>query len=279
MSNPSFSLSAPWERLRSAGALVHCITNYVTVTDCANVLLACGASPVMADEELEAAEMANLADALCLNLGTLNQRTVRSMELAADAAARKGIPILLDPVGAGATRFRTETALHLLKAYPVAAIRCNYSELMALCSGRSGTRGVDAAIGDALNRENLKTVLPLFQEFSRESGALLSVSGAMDLVTEGTRTFLGFNGRPRMTRITGSGCMLSAVTAGCLGSAPSDRFAAACAAVSAFGVAGEIAEDRLAGLDGMGSFHTYFLDAVGALTGAELERRSRYELL
>ncbi len=273
----SFSPAAAWERLRSAHALVHCITNYVTVTDCANVLLACGAAPVMSDEELEVEEMASLADALCLNLGTLDQRTVRSMRLAAEAAARKGIPILLDPVGAGATRFRTETARHLLKEFPIAAIRCNYSEIMALCGEKAGTRGVDAATGDALNEENRGDILPLLQGFSRECGALLSVSGATDLVTDGSRTLLGFNGRSRMTRITGSGCMLSAVTAGCLGSSP-DRFAAASAAVCAFGVAGEIAEDRLSGADGMGCFHTYFLDAVGGLSGAELARRSRCEL-
>lgn len=215
----------PWlERLRAGRPLVHCITNYVTVNDVANLLLACGASPVMADAEEEAAEMTAIAGALLINLGTLNSRTVRSMHLAAASANKRGIPIVLDPVGVGATRFRTSTAQALLREHHIALIRGNISEIKALASpsiglGTGATKGVDAKESDLA--DGLQGRIQIARELARStsknsngSGTVVVISGAQDVVAGvNGPAFVCNNGCAAMQTVTGSGCMLSALLA------------------------------------------------------------------
>ncbi|MBE6909756.1 MAG: hydroxyethylthiazole kinase [Ruminococcaceae bacterium] len=264
--------------LRGRSPLVHCITNYVTVNDCANILLACGASPVMSDDPDEVEEITSIADALTVNIGTLNRHTVPSMLLAGKRADALGRPVVLDPVGAGASKLRTETAKELLGAVRFAAVRCNVSELRALAQGAHGTRGVDAEAADSPGAAGPDGVHALAGAFAEKVGAVVAVTGATDVVTDGTRACVIRNGNALMRRVTGTGCMLSAMTAAYLAANPESPFEAACAAVIAMGVCGELAFARMSGPDGSAAYRGYLIDAVYNLTAKQLEEGARYEM-
>jgi len=264
--------------VREKKPLVHNLTNYVTVNDCANALLAVGASPVMADELGEAADIAALADAVVINIGTLNARTIPAMFAAGEKAAALGRPVILDPVGAGASRLRTETSLDLMREIPLAVIRGNASEIKALLAGSGTTRGVDASEGD-LRADGLGGAAAAAKALAGRTGAVVAVTGPTDVLTDGTLTFAVRNGHPLMSRITGSGCMLSAVTAAFCGAAPKRTLDAVAAALCTMGLAGEQAAQRTARENaGTGSFRTYLIDSLSLMTetalagGMKLER-------
>lgn len=219
--------------------LVHCITNYVTVNDCANILLACGGSPIMADDEQEVEEITTVCDGLTINIGTLNSRTVKSMILAGKRANQLGHPVLLDPVGVGASKLRTETAIELLENVKFTAVRGNISEIKTLVLGSGNTKGVDANVADAVTEENRKRVIAFAGEFSRKTGAVVVITGAVDLVVGGKRAYVIRNGHPMMSKVTGTGCMLSAMMAAYLTANKGTPVQAAAAAVCAMGIAGE----------------------------------------
>ncbi len=264
--------------LRGRSPLVHCITNYVTVNDCANVLLACGASPVMSDDPDEVEEITSIADGLTINIGTLNRHTVPSMLLAGRRANALGRPVLLDPVGAGASKLRTETAEKLLREVRFTAIRCNVSELRALAQGAHGTRGVDADTADGSGAAGPDDVLALAGAFAKKTDTVVAVTGATDVLTDGTRACVVRNGHALMSRVTGTGCMLSTMTAAYLAANPECAFDAACAAVIAMGVCGELAFGRMSGPDGSAAYRSYLIDAVYNLTAQQLEEGARYEM-
>jgi hydroxyethylthiazole kinase len=256
------------DAVRDARPLVHCITNYVTVNDCANAILAVGGAPVMADDEAEAADIAGVADALVINIGTLNARTIRSMELAGLAAARRGIPIVLDPVGAGASTFRTETALALLEKIPFTVIRGNASEIRTLASGTGSTRGVDASEADA-RETGLDSMRHEAMVLALKAKAAVAVTGETDIITDGKRAYTIRNGHPLMGRVTGSGCMLTAVLGAYVGAnakapAPLEAIDATAAALCAMGISGERAA-RDAAKAGTGSYRVALIDALSRL--------------
>lgn len=263
--------------VRQRAPLVHCITNFVTANDCANILLACGASPIMACDEGEAEDIASLCGGLVLNIGTLRQETVPAMLKAGQTANRLGRPVVLDPVGAGASRLRTETALRLLSEVRFAVIRGNISEIKALARG-SATPGVDAAPADRVSEENLSQAVAFVKAFARGTGAVAAVTGAIDIVTDGQRAFCIRNGSPLMSRVTGTGCQLSALTGAFIAANPSKTLEAAAAAVCAMGLCGQTAQARLEPLDGTGSYRNYLMDAVSNLTAAALEQGANYEM-
>ena len=186
------------ENVRALAPLVHCITNYVTVNDCANLLLACGASPIMADDPEEAADITSICNALVVNIGTLNRHTIPSMTLAGKQANALGHPAVLDPVGAGASALRTNTAHALLDAVDFTAIRGNLSEIKALALGSSSTKGVDADAADAIDEGNLDTVAQFAKEFARKSGAVVAITGAIDVIADASHVCLIRNGHPMM---------------------------------------------------------------------------------
>jgi len=251
--------------VRERKPLVHCITNYVTVNDCANALLAIGAAPVMADDIGEAADIAALANAVVINIGTLNERTIRSMFAAAKKAAELGRPAILDPVGAGASRLRTETALALLRDIRFSVIRGNVSEIKTLHAGCGTTRGVDADEKD-LRADGLEAVAATARSLARKTGAVVAVTGATDILSDGNRTLAVRNGHALMSRITGSGCMLSAITGGFCGAAPDRLLDAVAAALCALGLAGEQAAERMLREGaGTGSFRTGLIDALSLM--------------
>ena len=202
------NLSEYLSRVRRQAPVIHAISNYVTANDVANVLLACGASPIMADDPEEAVYITRLSAALALNLGTLSRRRVSAMLAAGEEAGRLGRPILLDPVGAGASPMRTDTARMLLARLPVTALRCNVSELRALLSGTHTHRGVDA---DRQQAGGLSEQITFVKGAARQLGCLVAVTGETDLVSDGDICFVIRNGRPEMSRVTGTGCQLSAL--------------------------------------------------------------------
>ena len=266
------------ENLRKNSALVHNITNYVTVNDCANILLACGASPIMSDDCTEVAEITSICSALNINIGTLNQNTIPAMFLAGKKANELNHPVLLDPVGAGASKLRTETALKLLEEVKVTAIRGNISEIRTLALGSGSTKGVDADVADTVTEETLDHAVAFAKDFSRETGAVIAITGAIDIVADENRAYCIRNGRPMMSKITGTGCQLSAMTAAFLSANPNSPLEAVAASVCAMGLCGEIAYERLNELDGNSSYRNYIIDAIYNLTPEKLEEGANYEV-
>ncbi len=267
-----------FENVRQKSPLVHNITNYVTVNDCANMLPACGGSPIMADDPEDAVEITAICGGLNINIGTLNQRTIPAMLAAGKRANELGHPVVLDPVGAGASTLRTDTALRLLNEVKFAVIRGNISEIKTLALGSGTTKGVDADVADKVTEENLDGAVAFAKDFARRIGAVAAVTGAIDIVTDGERAFCIRNGRPEMASITGTGCQLSALTAAFVTANPDFPLEATAAAVCAMGLCGEIAHRRMTGLDGNSSYRNYIIDAMYRLTPAELEKGAKYEV-
>jgi hydroxyethylthiazole kinase len=249
--------------IRERKPLVHNITNYVVMNETANAVLALGALPVMAHAREEVEEMVGLAGALVLNIGTLEEAWVAAMVAAGAAANARGVPIVLDPVGAGATRYRTETAKRLLDTLDVAVLRGNAGEVATLVGVEAEVRGVESigAGGDPAE---------LARQAARTLGVVASVTGAVDHVSDGERSAAVSNGHPLLASITGTGCMSTAIT-GCFLAATDDAFEAAVDALVAFGVAGE---DAAAEATGPGSFHVALYDSLAALDPATLTARA-----
>ena len=270
-------LAEKLKKVRERRPLIHNITNYVTVNDCANILLACGGSPIMADDPDEAEEITSLCGGLNINIGTLNAHTIPSMLLAGKKANALGHPAVLDPVGAGASRLRTETALELLENVRFSVIRGNVSEIRTLATGSGNTQGVDADLADTVTRENLAQTAAFAKAFAKKTGAVIAMTGAIDVIADADRACAIFNGHPMMSRITGTGCQLSAMTAAYVTADPEDPFGAAAAAVCAMGVCGELAFERMTPQDGNSSYRDYIIDAICNLDGETLENRAKIE--
>jgi len=257
-------VAAQLARVRVQRPLVHHITNLVTMNDVANTTIALGASPVMAHAREEVEEMAAQAAALVLNIGTLTAEAVDAMVLAGRAANARGVPVILDPVGAGATRFRSAQSRRILAEVRCRCVRGNAGEIAAL-AGRAGTvRGVDA-LGAPREIEALARGL------AEQTGAVVAATGVEDVVTDGAATVRIANGHPLLARITGSGCMATAAVAAFAAVEP-DALAAAVAGLVCFEVAAEVAAGRAAG---PGTFRAALMDALDALDGPAVERRAR----
>jgi hydroxyethylthiazole kinase len=253
--NQTLSSLAPLlTRIRQQRPLIHHITNMVVMNDTANITLAIGASPVMAHAAEEVEEMVRLAGALLLNIGTLTPEQIEAMLLAGKRANELGIPIVLDPVGAGATTLRTRSALCLLHELRIAVIRGNASEIGTLIGAEAETRGVDA-ISLAEDRETVA------DRAAREFGCTVALTGARDIIADGTHLARVDNGHPLLGAITGSGCMATTLVGAFLAVEP-DAWLATTAGLVAMGLAGEIAAVKASG---PGTFRSHLLDAVAAL--------------
>lgn len=264
--------------VRSKKPLIHFITNYVTVNDCANITLACGGSPIMADEDTEVEQIVALCSALVLNIGTANQRTLNSMLRAGKHANLLGIPVVFDPVGAGASDFRNGAVRLLQKEVHFSVIKGNISEIQYLYNGISSTKGVDASSHDMVTEANIDTTVRLARHMAEMTGAVVVITGAIDLVADGSEGYVLHNGSPMMSTTTGTGCMSGAV-AGCfLGATPNSPLEAVLASTLAMGICGELAEEkaRLAG-GGNCFFRNALIDAMSSLTGEILSQQSKME--
>jgi len=250
------------ERIRAQAPLIHNITNFVVMNTTANALLSLGASPVMAHALEEAREMAGLAAALVLNIGTLSPPWIEAMLEAGKEANRRGIPVVVDPVGAGATRFRTQTVHDLLAGIQPAVIRGNASEIRALFYAEQATKGVDS-------RHVAEEALPAAMAVAEACRCVVCTSGATDLIVEPGHVIRVANGHPMMPRVTGLGCTASALIGAFAAVNPSPLKATA-HAMAVMGIAGEIAAERS---PGPGSMQLQFLDALYLLKREDIETR------
>ena len=267
------------ENVRKEKPLIHNITNYVTVNDCANITLACGASPIMADDENEVEEITSICGGLNINIGTLNSRTITSMLKAGKVANKLNHPINLDPVGVGASTLRTQTANQLIENIQFSVIRGNMSEIKTLATGSGATRGVDASVEDKVTKDNLLQCVNFAKSFAKSVNAVIAITGEIDIVTDGEKAFCIYNGHPMMSSITGTGCQLSSLITAYITANKEDIFNATAAAVCAMGICGELAFKRLENRDGNASYRNYIIDEIYNLTPEELSALSKYEIL
>jgi hydroxyethylthiazole kinase len=252
--------------------LVHCITNYVTVNDCANILLACGASPIMADDEDDALEITSICNALAINIGTLNKRTINTMFKVGKKANELNHVTVLDPVGAGASSLRTDTALQLIDQIKFSVIRGNVSEIKTIAFGSGSTKGVDADVSDTVTESNLDDAVLFVKKLSAKTGSIIAMTGAIDIVANSEKAYIIRNGHPKMSKISGTGCMLTVVAAAYCVANPDNMLDAVAAAVAAIGLCGELAHEKMVKKDaGTSSLRTYLIDEMSKLTPQVLE--------
>ncbi len=254
-----------FEKIAERSPLIHCITNYVTINQCANILLACGASPIMADCALETAEITAHSDGLVLNLGMLSPEKLNAMLLSAEAAAKKHIPTVLDPVGAGISEFRRNAAEKLLSTGAITAIRGNFSEISAVCGLGTTEKGVDSAdaVSEDISRETVISA-------NKKTGSVIVMTGETDYITDGKTIFTEKSGVPQMKMITGTGCMLTSLVCAAL-TVSRENPAEVCAlTVRTFGKCGEDAF-RMAERNGSGtaSAGVYLIDNISRINRKE----------
>jgi hydroxyethylthiazole kinase len=244
-------------RLREKKPLIHQITNYVTVNDCANMTLAIGASPVMADDIAEVEEMVSFASALVLNIGTLNARTIESMLAAGQKARLRGIPVIFDPVGVGATSLRTATAKRIIQEVRPSVIRGNMSEIKIIAGLDAQIKGVDSVASTDAGES-------VASSLARKLDCVVAITGKTDIIAQGNRLYRIDNGHALLSQVTGTGCMATSLI-GCFCGAADDWFAATAAGIVTMGLAGELAHASLQPGDGIGSFHIRLFDAVSVI--------------
>ncbi|ACL76338.1 hydroxyethylthiazole kinase [Ruminiclostridium cellulolyticum] len=245
--------------VRSKKPLIHNITNYVTVNDCANVTLAIGASPIMADDIDEAADITSISSALVINIGTLNKRTIESMILSGKKANEKGIPVIFDPVGAGASALRNETTSTILDKIKISVLRGNLSEISYIAGRNASTKGVDASEADIQSNDSIAVA----KAAAVKLGCVVAVTGAVDVISDGKNVVTVLNGHKMLSNVTGTGCMTTALVGSFCG-AVKDYFKAAVAGVTVMGISGEIAYEA-AGHKGTGSYHIAIIDAISRM--------------
>jgi len=256
------------KKLREKKPLIHNITNYVVMNTTANALLACGASPVMAHAQEEVVEMVSFAGALVLNIGTLTPYWIDSMLKAGKRANELNVPIILDPVGSGATTLRTESAKRLMNELTIRVVRGNASEVLSLAREGSRTKGVDAmhAVDEAAEAA---------KGLARELNTTLAITGPVDLITDGNRTYRVSNGHELMGYVTGTGCTATVITGAFL-AVDNDAVQATTTALAYYGLAGEKAAVRA---QAPGSFQIALIDALFTIDEKQLEQGARIRFL
>jgi len=250
-----------YSKVKAKKPLIHHITNFVVMNDTANLTLALGASPVMAHAKEEVEDMTTLSDALVLNVGTLTKEWIESMILSAKIANKKGIPVILDPVGAGATSFRTEMSFQILESCRVSILRGNNGEISTLAGFKTHVKGVDSLQG--------ADPMQVVRDAALKFNCVVVVTGKEDVVSDGKRTVVISNGHELLTTITGSGCMVTTAIA-VVSAVHTDLLESAVSALSIFGIAAEIAATKA---KGPGSFKVYLFDHIHKLSQKEIEHR------
>lgn len=267
-----------FDNVRAKTPLVHNITNYVTVNDVANILLVAGASPIMSDDSNEVEEITSICAGLNINIGTLNTHTIPSMFLAGKKAAALGHPVLLDPVGAGASTLRTETAKKLVEEIPFTVIRGNISEIRTLATGHGTTKGVDADVADAVTEDNLAEAVAFVKKMAEANHCVIAVTGAIDLVADAATCYVIRNGRREMGQITGTGCQLSGLITAFIAANPENVTMATAAAVAAMGLAGELAWEQMQEGEGNSTYRNRIIDTINLMDGTLLQGGAKVEI-
>ena len=266
------------ENVRKSVPLVHNITNYVTVNDVANVLLACGGSPIMSDEPEDVEDITSICGGLNINIGTLNQSSIKGMFLAGKKANELGHKVLLDPVGAGASALRTNTAVKLMEEIKFTVIRGNISEIKTLALGSGTTKGVDADVADAVTEDTLDQAVAFVKNFAKSTGSIVAITGAIDLVSDSEKCYVIRNGRPEMGKITGTGCQLSGMMTAFIVANPGNELEAAAAAVCTMGLAGETGWSNMQPGDGNSTYRNRIIDAIYNMDKDTLDKGAKYEI-
>lgn len=265
------------EKVRRIRPLIHNITNYVTVNDVANVLLACGASPIMADAPQEAEDITSICKGLNINIGTLNEQKYEAIMKAGRKANELGKPVVLDPVGAGSSTHRTEAARNILENIEIDVIRGNISEIKALALGSISDSGVDANALDEINEDNLKEAIDFIRDFSLSNKCITIVTGNIDIITDGDIAYTIYNGRKEMRSITGIGCQLSALTCAYISANLEHKLEASLAAVTLIGLAGEIGWKYMQEGDGNATYRNRIIDAVYNMNKETLKEGAKFK--
>lgn len=265
------------ENVRDKEPLVQCITNFVTVNDCANILLAVGATPTMAMDIREVEESVSRVSALVCNMGAIEH--TESMILAGKKANSLQIPVILDPVGAGGTTLRRETVKRLLQEVQFTSIRGNASEIKAIAGVQSLGRGVDVSKEDVVSENSLQGDITIFESLAKKLQCVIAVSGEIDVITDGVHTVLIRNGCKMMARITGSGCMLTTLIGAFCGANKESTLEATILAIGIMGIAGEIADEkRKKNKTGNATFRNDLIDSIFNITVKEIEEKFNYEV-
>ncbi|EHI97850.1 Hydroxyethylthiazole kinase [Clostridium sp. DL-VIII] len=259
------------DEVRNNKPLVHNITNYVTVNDCANILLALGASPIMADDIKEAADITKISSALVINIGTLNERTIESMIASGKKANELNIPVVFDPVGAGASEFRNATTKRIIDEVKISVLRGNMSEVKFIAGLQATTKGVDASEADTKGGSD--EGINVAKNLADRLNCTVAITGVIDIISDGERVAILENGTKMLSNVTGTGCMTSALVGAYCG-AGSDYFIAAISGIISMGIAGEIAFEK-AGNIGTGSFHISIIDAISNLNSEIIKKMAK----
>lgn len=260
------------ENVKKKSPLVHHITNYVTVNDCANIVLAIGGSPVMADDKNEVEEMVSIASALVLNIGTLNTRTIESFILAGKKANELNIPVILDPVGIGATTLRNKVVERILKEVKLSVLRGNMSEIKNIYGIETETKGVDS-VDDSLDGGKEIAV-----NLAKRLNCIVAITGAVDIISDGKKVYSINNGHKMLSSITGTGCMSSSLIGACCGAEENSLYGAI-TGIMIMGISGEKAQERLKHNEGLGSFRVYLVDAVSNFNEDDIKEMGKvYEI-
>ena len=272
------------KNIKEKNALTHCITNSVTINDCANAVLAIGGSPFMAEDAEELEEVVTIADVLVINIGKLSKEQINSMNISAEVANRTKTPIVLDPVGVGVTKLRNKTTLDLIENYHMTAIRGNISEIKAIAKlvgvidENNTAKGVDVNIDDIITKENLAANGEIIKELANKLDTTILASGPIDILSDGETTIAIDNGDDMMPLITGSGCMLSSIVGSCIGG--SNPLDGTLVAILAMNIAGEKARAKVEERDeGTGSFRAYLIDYLYKTNSESLINESNIQIL
>ncbi|WP_276956235.1 hydroxyethylthiazole kinase [Methanobrevibacter woesei] len=272
------------ENVRKNNPLTHCITNSVTINDCANAVLAIGGSPIMAEDEEEMEEVVEIADVLVINIGKLSKEQIKAMNVSAAHATKTNTPIVLDPVGAGISQLRNNTIKYLVENNNITAIRGNISEIKAianivgLLNTESAAKGVDVSEDDIISRDNLEINGNLVKELAKKLDTIVIASGPLDIISNGETIVVLDNGDEMMPLITGSGCMLTSIVGSCV--AVNDPFEGSILASIAMSLAGEKARKQVDENDlGTGSFRTFIIDYLYKTNVESLINESKIEIL
>lgn len=271
-------------QIKEKNPLTHCITNSVTINDCANAVLAIGGSPFMAEDAEELEEVVTIADALVINIGKLSKEQINSMNVSAKAANETDTPIILDPVGVGVTELRNKTTMDLINNYNMAAIRGNITEiksiakLVGVIDENNTAKGVDVNIDDIITEENLSANGEIIRELAEKLDTTILASGPIDILSDGKTTIAIDNGDDMMPLITGSGCMLSSIVGSCIGG--STPLEGSLVAILAMNIAGEKARAKVDEKDeGTGSFRAYLIDYIYKTNAESLINESNIRIL
>lgn len=273
--------------------LIHCITNYVSINDCANIVLACGGAPIMAEDINEVSQITSICQGLDINIGMLNDNKLSSMLKAGATANELGIPVILDPVGAGSSDYRIKAVQNLMSNVQFGVIRGNVSEIKAIAAKQGihniaagvyetmqknkSAMGVEAGIADKITDDNIKEMADFINKLSQKTGAVIAVTGRIDMVADENRVYAIRNGHKMMSLVTGAGCQLSALTSAYVAADKEHILESVCAAVSVMVISGELAYRRMAEVDGNASYRNYIIDAVYNMTDETLKELGRIE--